>query len=234
MSERGRGNGRGGRGGRGRGRGRGGGSMTRDRSSDGRDAVSIEKLFQKNTRYDHRVAKQKKFWEKSKQLRKYHRLLRHEGYEKSAADSSPSIAVSASSIQPPVPSIPQPSNPDDIFHSAGPQLLPKDDGRQWGVKQKKKKRDENDDGEDGNDDDSASSKKKKRRLTEEEVAQLRAEKEAARANRERELEQAAERRREKFSALTQRTKKGQPVMANQMEYLLQKLKKQQEQNETIK
>ena len=63
------------------GRGRGGSAAPKERSS-ARDATSLSSIFQKNTRYDHRVAKEKDFWEKSKKLRSYHRLLKKEGLER--------------------------------------------------------------------------------------------------------------------------------------------------------
>jgi hypothetical protein len=78
---------RGGGGGGGRGRGGRGGFNPRERTS-ARDATSIESLFGKNTRYDHRVAKEHKFWEKSKKLRTYHRILRKEGFEQPSAGVS--------------------------------------------------------------------------------------------------------------------------------------------------
>lgn len=69
------------RGGARSGRGRGGSVAPKERSAS-RDATSLTAIFSKNTRYDHRVAKEKDFWEKSKKLRSYHRMMKKEGIER--------------------------------------------------------------------------------------------------------------------------------------------------------
>lgn len=67
---------------------------------------------------------------------------------------------------------------------------------------------------------------KKRRLTPAEIAKLKADKAAAFQAKQRALVDKQEERRAKFSSLTEKTARGQPVLKNQMEHLLDKLQKQ--------
>lgn len=282
---------RGGRGGAGR-----GGSAPRERSS-GRDATSIDSLFNKNTRYDHRIgqctqhserratrrsdckssgltptlalslrhlcaAKEKKFWDKSKRLREYHGLLRAEGFEKkgdadasqqgmedeakdqqqqarpakkahtAAASSSASAASSIPTLLP------------EVFAATNDPLalIPSESHN----KQRKRPRlDLNGAAAAAAAGDSSSATArsaasmraggpldpsmpdfKRRRLTAAEKAEIVAAKHARHEAKRALLTEKVDQRRDRHTKLTERTTRGQPVMKNQVEYLLEKLQKQ--------
>jgi hypothetical protein len=239
---------------RGGGRGRGGAAAPKERSSS-RDATSLSAIFQKNTRYDHRVAKEKTFWEKSKKLRSYHRLLKKEGLERddikrvkggaqpqedggddadndaempstTPADYVPSTALHA-------------ADPNAVFAVQEDRFSKAPEGRK---KQEKRKR--SDVMEEGGDAAASSSAvgasgrpalpsdgpdfKKQRRLTPAELAALREQKKKAWEEKQQKVVEQQVKRKEKHTLLTQKTDRGQPKLNNQMQHLLEKLQKQAE------
>lgn len=155
-------------------------------------------------------------------------MLKKEGLESpnqptSASSSAPSTsAPSSSSSASHLPSTAiRPSNPDQIF-AAQEDIFTRAPAQR--PKKEKRKRD------DSSSSDPSSSNLdepdfKKRRLTPAELAALRLEKKRAWEQKQKDIVTQQEKRREKHTLLTQKTSKGQPVLANQMEMLLEKLQK---------
>lgn len=181
------------------------------------------------------LAKEQKFWDKSKKLRSYHRLLKKEGVEaRDAPRSSTSGADDTNTTAlgyVPSTSIAR-ANPDAIFAAQ------EDSFTRTPTQRPKKKRTREPASSEGADESangaSASSAaaaeepefKKQRRLTPTEIAQLKAEKKRQWEEKQANVIVQQEKRKERHTFLTQKTSRGQPVLANQMEVLLEKLKKQ--------
>jgi len=197
------------------------------------------------------TAKEQKFWEKSKKLRTYHRVLRREGLDAGAAGGERSGPPSASASA--IPTL-QP----EVFAVANDPLalIPQESHN-------KKKRVRASDAAEGGSADAAAAGAgsaaaaaaaapgggssmrsstgpldsqmpdfKRRRLAPKELAKLKAEKAAAKAAAQAKLEadRAAQmaRRREQYAMHTEKTARGQPVLAKQMQMLVEKLQKQKE------
>jgi hypothetical protein len=174
------------------------------------------------------TAKEQKFWDKSKKLRSYHRLLKKEGLESrtsSRDDSIPADYVPSTALRA--------ANPDSVFAATEDSFSKVPAGRP----KKKRAREEHAAVEGG---DAAASSgsapraalpsepefKKQRRLTPAELAALKEEKRRAWEQKQKDIVTQQEKRKERHTLLTQKTTRGQPVLKNQMEYLLEKLQRQ--------
>jgi len=197
-----------------------------------------------------RAAKEKKFWERSKKLASYHRVLRKEGFEPSGSERpDPSSAAAAAPAA-------VPSLAPEVFATGAiePMSLLQEKARQ-SQKQKKRARPEAAEGDKaaagaaaGESTAAAAAPAasgsslvraplsndmpdfKRRRLAPKELAALKAEKAAAKALAQKQLEEQraaqAERRRTVHAMHTEKTRKGQPVLGSQMQLLVEKMQKQ--------